>query len=256
MILRGAYMKAGRLICVIVAVALGCPGAWGERTAMGANQSEKKLNQQITKTVQCDYLLYLPPGYGEKEQKWPLIMFLHGAGERGDNLELVKKHGPPKLIEQGKNFPFIIVSPQCPRGIWWPEKLDTLVALLDEIESKYAVDADRVYLTGLSMGGFGTWSLACRHPQRFAAVAPICGGGQWFLANRLKNVPVWAFHGARDRVVPLDQSKSMVEAVKRAGGDAKLTVYPEAQHDSWTATYDNPKLYEWFLSHRRSKESK
>lgn len=256
MILRGAYMKAGRLICVIVAVALGCPGAWGERTAMGANQSEKKLNQQITKTVQCDYLLYLPPGYGEKEQKWPLIMFLHGAGERGDNLELVKKHGPPKLIEQGKDFPFIIVSPQCPRGIWWPEKLDTLVALLDEIESKYAVDADRVYLTGLSMGGFGTWSLACRHPQRFAAVAPICGGGQWFLANRLKNVPVWAFHGARDRVVPLDQSKSMVEAVKRAGGDAKLTVYPEAQHDSWTATYDNPKLYEWFLSHRRSKESK
>jgi len=249
-------MKAGRLICVIVAVALGCPGAWGERTAMGANQSEKKLNQQITKTVQCDYLLYLPPGYGEKEQKWPLIMFLHGAGERGDNLELVKKHGPPKLIEQGKDFPFIIVSPQCPRGIWWPEKLDTLVALLDEIESKYAVDADRVYLTGLSMGGFGTWSLACRHPQRFAAVAPICGGGQWFLANRLKNVPVWAFHGARDRVVPLDQSKSMVEAVKRAGGDAKLTVYPEAQHDSWTATYDNPKLYEWFLSHRRSQESK
>jgi len=249
-------MKAGRLICVIVAVALGCPGAWGERTAMGANQSEKKLNQQVTKTVQCDYLLYLPPGYGEKEQKWPLIMFLHGAGERGDNLELVKKHGPPKLIEQGKDFPFIIVSPQCPRGIWWPEKLDTLVALLDEIESKYAVDADRVYLTGLSMGGFGTWSLACRHPQRFAAVAPICGGGQWFLANRLKNVPVWAFHGARDRVVPLDQSKSMVEAVKRAGGDAKLTVYPEAQHDSWTATYDNPKLYEWFLSHRRSKESK
>jgi len=249
-------MRAGRLICVIAAVALGCIGAWGERTAMGANQSEKKLNKQVTKTVQCDYLLYLPPGYGEKEQKWPLMVFLHGAGERGDNLELVKKHGPPKLVEQGRDFPFIIVSPQCPRGIWWTEKLDTLVALLDEIQSKYAVDTDRVYLTGLSMGGFGTWSLACRHPQRFAAVAPICGGGQWFLANRLRDVPVWAFHGARDRVVPLDQSKSMVEAVKRAGGDAKLTVYPESQHDSWTATYDNPKLYEWFLSHRRNKESK
>jgi len=249
-------MRAGKLICLILAVALGSPGAWGERTAMGADQSEKALNKQITKTVRCKYLLYLPQGYGEKEQKWPLMVFLHGAGERGDNLERVKKHGPPKLVERGKDFPFIIVSPQCPAGIWWPEQLDTLVALLDEIESKYAVDADRVYLTGLSMGGFGTWSLACRYPQRFAAVAPICGGGQWFLGNRLKNVPVWAFHGAKDPVVPLDLSKSMVEAAKRAGGDAKLTVYPEAQHDSWTATYDNPKLYEWFLSHRRSNEGK
>jgi predicted peptidase len=218
---------------------------------MGANQSERTLDKQITKDVRCQYLLYLPKDYGRTEKKWPLMLFLHGAGERGDNLDLVKKHGPPKLVERGKDFPFIIVSPQCPAGVWWPEKLDTLVALLDEITSKYAVDTGRVYLTGLSMGGFGTWSLACRHPGRFGAIAPICGGGMWFLADRLKAVPVWAFHGARDPVVPLNMSESMVEAVKRMGGDAKLTVYPEAQHDSWTATYDNPKLYEWFLSHRK-----
>jgi predicted peptidase len=224
---------------------------WGEETAMGANQSEKTLDKQITMDIRCRYLLYLPKDYGRTEKKWPLMLFLHGAGERGDNLDLVKKHGPPKLVERGKDFPFIIVSPQCPAGVWWPEKLDTLVALLDEITSTYAVDTGRVYLTGLSMGGFGTWSLACRHPERFAAIAPICGGGMWFLADRLKAVPVWAFHGAKDPVVPLELSESMVEAVKRMGGDAKLTVYPEAQHDSWTATYENPKFYEWFLSHRK-----
>jgi len=244
-------MRAGKLMGLTCAVIVASFIAWGEQIAVAANQNEKTLDKQITKDVRCKYLLYLPEDYGRKEQKWPLMLFLHGAGERGDNLDLVKKHGPPKLVERGKQFPFIIVSPQCPAGVWWPEKIDTLVALLDEIASKYAVDTDRVYLTGLSMGGFGTWSLACRHPERFAAIAPICGGGMWFLADRLKAVPVWAFHGAKDPVVPLDMSESMVKAVKRMGGDARLMVYPEAQHDSWTATYSNPKLYEWFLSHRK-----
>ena len=232
-------------------IAVGGLLGWGGNPVMGAKQSAETLNKEITKTVTCKYLLSLPTGYGRLDKKWPVMMFLHGAGERGTNLELVKKHGPPKLIEQGKELPFIVISPQCPAGQWWPEKLDTLVALLDDIESNYAVDKERVYLTGLSMGGFGTWSLACREPKRFTAIVPICGGGQWYLANRLKNVPVWAFHGAKDSVVPLDLSEKMVGAVKRSGGDAKLTVYPEAGHDSWTATYDNAKLYEWLLSHRR-----
>jgi predicted peptidase len=232
-------------------------GVWGDGMAVAkGNQGEHRFEKQIIKTVGCKYLLYLPDGYGDNGKRWPLMMFLHGAGERGDDLDLVKKHGPPKLVSQGKDFPFIIVSPQCPRGIWWPEKVDALIALLDEIESNYAIDPDRVYLTGLSMGGFGSWGLACGHPKRFAAVAPICGGGMWFLGNRLKEVPVWAFHGARDNVVPLRESQEMVDAVKRAGGDAKLTVYPDAGHDSWTATYDNPQLYEWFLSHRKGDKDK
>ena len=228
-----------------------------ERKADDVGQSEQMFQKEITRTVSLRYLLYLPKGYGQnKEEKWPLILFLHGAGERGNHLELVKKHGPPKLIEQGKEFPFVIVSPQCPADSWWTEMLDGLTALLDEIQSKYAVDPDRVYLTGLSMGGFGTWALACRHPERFAAIVPICGGGEWFLATRLKNVPVWAFHGAKDSVVPPRESTEMVDALQRAGGDAQLTVYPEAQHDSWTQTYDNPQLYEWFLSHRRNAGSR
>ncbi len=244
-------MSAGKLTCLIAVLGLFC---WGESVVMGANQSAKTLDTQISKAAQCDYLLYLPKGYGEKDKSWPLMMFLHGAGERGSNLEVVKVHGPPKLIEQGKDLPFIVVSPQCPAGQWWTEKLDTLKALLDEIESKYDVDPARVYLTGLSMGGFGTWSLACDQPERFAGIAPICGGGQWFLADRLKKVSVWAFHGAKDSVVPLNLSEQMVKGVKRVGGDAKLTVYPEANHDSWTATYDNPELYDWFLSHKTSRE--
>jgi predicted peptidase len=160
------------------------------------------------------------------------------------------------MIAQGKPFDFIIVSPQCPNDIWWPEQTDVLISLFDDIETKYRVDTDRIYLTGLSMGGFGTWSLTERYPQRFAAIAPICGGGERYAANRLKDVPVWAFHGAKDNVVPVARSQEMVDAVKKAGGDAKLTIYPEAEHDSWTQTYDNPQLYEWLLSHRISDRKK
>jgi predicted peptidase len=243
-------MNTSKLFWLIVISGFLCSG---EKVIMGASQTAKHLDRQVSKTVTCDYLLYLPKDYGEENKTWPLMLFLHGAGERGSDLNRVKKHGPPKLIEQGKDLPFIVVSPQCPAGQWWPECLDTLLALLDEVESSYAVDRERVYLTGLSMGGFGTWSLACQQPDRFAAIVPICGGGPWYLADRLKGTPVWAFHGAKDAVVPLRLSEEMVDAVQRRGGDAKLTVYPEANHDSWTLTYDNPELYTWFLSHSLQK---
>lgn len=253
-------MRTLGLVCLAAIFLCGCSGAERRTTAaksVKGGQSEQMLEKQITKKVSLRYSLYLPEGYGQqKGQKWPLMLFLHGAGERGNDINLVKKHGPPKLIDQGKEFPFIVVSPQCPGESWWTEQLDALTALLDDVQSKYAVDPDRVYVTGLSMGGFGTWALACRHPERFAAIAPICGGGEWFLAPRLKNVPVWAFHGAKDPVVALRESTEMVESLKKTGGDVQLTVYPEAQHDSWTESYNNPKLYEWFLSHRRNEPKK
>ena len=155
----------------------------------------------------------------------------------------------PKLIEQGKEFPFIVVSPQCPLENYWPNMVETVMALVDEIIEKYDVDESRIYMTGLSMGGYGTWSIACTYPERFAAIVPICGGGQPYVARNLKAMPVWAFHGAKDNVVPLSESQKMVEAVKRAGGDAKLTVYPEAKHNSWTEAYSNEELYKWMLSY-------
>jgi len=254
-------MKTGRLlqsmICLVIVFIVGCDAAMGTKEVKSGKQVTQNFSKQITKTVDCNYLLYLPADYGKDVKKqWPLIMFLHGAGERGKNVLAVRKHGPPKLAAQGKQFDFIIISPQCPNDVWWPEKTDMLISLLDDIEAKYRVDTDRVYLTGLSMGGFGTWSLAIAYPDRFAAIAPICGGGERYGAYRLKKVPVWAFHGAKDPVVPVERSKEMVEAVKKVGGDAKITIYPEAEHDSWTVTYDNPELYEWFLSHKISDRKK
>ena len=201
----------------------------------------------VTRTVSGQYLLYLPDGYGKDDAEWPLVMFLHGAGERGSDLELVKKHGPPRLIGEGKAFPFIMVAPQCPADQWWSE--DVLSALLDKIEDEYRVDRSRVYVTGLSMGGFGTWRLAAHNPNRFAAIMPVCGGGDVSTVCSIKQVPAWVFHGAKDPVVPLAESQRMVDRLKSCGGDVTLTVYPEAGHDSWTETYNNPEVYSWLLRH-------
>jgi predicted peptidase len=219
-------------------------------------QTSHRFRQKITRTVNLNYLLYLPADYEVGNKNYPLILFLHGAGERGDDLELVKMHGIPKIVEQQKDFPFIAISPQCPADRWWvdPWLLEALNGLLDEMIQNYRVDPDRVYLTGLSMGGFGTWALAMAHPERFAAIAPICGGGMPWMAYRIKDVPVWAFHGAQDPVVPLQRTEEMVDALKRLNGTVKLTVYPEAGHDSWTQTYNNPELYQWFLAHRKSSK--
>ena len=216
---------------------------------------EKAGTQQAAKVeikFEVKYVLYLPKDY-DKQEKWPLVLFLHGSGERGDDLEQVKVHGPPKLVAAGKEYPFILVSPQCPSGSDWEPSL--LLGLLDDLAGRYKVDPDRVAVTGLSMGGFGTWALAARAPNRFAAIAPICGGGEPRLAKRIAHLPMWVFHGAKDQGVPLALSEEMVEAVKKNGGNPKFTVYPEAGHDSWTETYNNPDFYTWLLEQRRQPQA-
>jgi predicted peptidase len=255
-------MKAIPLVC-FMSVALfliGCgqmeKGKMASNPVLGPGQHPQEFQKTITKNLSCKYLLFLPDGYSKNKQGWPLILFLHGAGERGSDLKKVKVHGPPKIVEKQKDFPFIVISPQCPEDDWWTDKIEVLINLLDDIVARYNVDTDRVYLTGLSMGGYGSWALAAEYPQRFAAVAPICGGGNRIMAFRLKDVPVWAFHGAKDNVVPLKQSEEMVDAIKARGGDAELTVYPEAGHDSWTETYNNKQLYDWFLEHRIAGKQK
>lgn len=204
------------------------------------------------------YLLFTPRDYTMDGKRWPLLLFLHGLGECGENeLDRVKIHGPPKLVESRPDSPFVVVAPQCrppaaamedvPHA-WQPEPL---VQLLDHVIANVRIDTTRVYATGLSMGGYGTWRLVAAHPERFAAAVPICGGGEpAAMAGTLRRVPIWAFHGARDSIVPLAKSEAMVDAVRRAGGDVRLTVYPDAEHDSWTQTYDNDELYDWLLAHR------
>jgi predicted peptidase len=232
-------------------------------------QQELSFKKRITRTVGLRYLLALPKGYdAEGDGRWPLVLFLHGAGERGDDLQLVKKHGIPRVaeelgaVEAGvsgakrpkglKELNFIAVSPQCPTDSNWNLELDALGALLDEMEATHKVDPDRVYVTGLSMGGYGTFALTAALPARFAAAAPICGGGDPRGARRMWHVPLWVFHGAKDATVPLRRSAEMVEAIALQGGSPRFTVYPDAKHDSWTETYNNPEFFKWLLSHRRS----
>jgi len=207
---------------------------------------------KITKTVDIQYYVFLPKTYEKNKQRWPLMLFLHGAGERGSDLKLVKKHGPPRIAEEKGDFPFVLVVPQCPDNAWWSSEI--LAALLDRVISDFRIDKDRVVVTGLSMGGFGTWDLGIEYQDRFAALAPICGGGNPVKAAQMKDIPVWAFHGNKDPVVPLVRSQEMVDALTRSGGNVRLTVYPEAGHDSWTETYANPELYEWLLAQKRFKK--
>jgi predicted peptidase len=221
-------------------------------------QQARSFRKRITRTVGLEYLLHLPKGYEEDPaRRWPLVLFLHGAGERGDDLSKVKVHGIPKVVEKAparvKELPFIAVSPQCPAGSWWShlDNVLALSALLDEIEVTHRVDPDRIYLTGLSMGGFGTFALAGAEPERFAALLPICGGGDRVSAMRASKIPTWVFHGARDETVPLRSSVEMVETMARSGGSPRFTVYPDAGHDSWTQTYENPEVYRWLLSQVR-----
>lgn len=221
--------------------------------------SSGTLKWRVSKTIETRYLCYLPKDYNPKiGQRWPLMLFLHGAGERGTNLQSVAIHGPLSLVKQGREFPFVIVAPQCPEGQDWAN--EPLLKLLDHVTKKFAVDTNRVYLTGLSMGGYGTWRLGLAHPEKFAAIVPICGGGALidvFLEGDkkirlLKDLPIWAFHGAKDSVVPPGESERMVELVKKLGvKEVKLTIYPEANHNSWAETYNNPEVYEWLLKHSR-----
>ena len=203
------------LTAVLLLFSVGCTTL---ATSKDVAQQPQSFKQKITKTVEADYLLYLPEDYAASQKKWPLILFLHGAGERGDNLSKVEVHGPPKLVNEGKTFPFVIVSPQCPENEWWSsgKEIDTLSALLDHIVANYRIDKDRIYITGLSMGGFGTWRLACEYPDRFAAIAPICGKGEPFAARAIPHLPVWVFHGAKDSVVPIQASQEMVDALKKS----------------------------------------
>ncbi|MCX6285363.1 MAG: prolyl oligopeptidase family serine peptidase [Bacteroidetes bacterium] len=205
-----------------------------------------------SRVVKMDYLLYLPSAYNiDKQAKFPLVLFLHGSGESGSDLNLVNKNGLPKLISEGKEFPFVVVSPQCPASeSSWDSRI--LKLLLEDIIANYRIDTNRLYLTGLSIGGWGTWDMAFRYPGLFAAIAPVCGFFDYILSDEFRSTPVWIFHGAKDDVVPADRAISMFEAVRKQGGEVKITIYPEANHDSWTETYNNPELYRWFLQHSKN----
>ena len=209
-----------------------------------------------TEKQAVSYWLFLPSDYDPgAKKKWPLLLFLHGYGAASTDLDKVKSVGPPKTLDdpdKAKDWPFITVSPQCPGDSAWAWRPLQLAALLDELEKHLAIDADRVYVTGPSMGGIGTWALLYHLPGRFAAGVPVSGGFSPEAARRFVDTPIWAFHGGKDNITPLPLAEEMVDAVRSAGGrHVELTVYPDAGHDAWTEAYDDPKLYDWLLKQRR-----
>ena len=209
------------------------------------------FKKTFTQEVSSHYILDLPKDYSERTD-WPLLVYLHGYSESGNDLEMVKQNGPPKLVAEGKQFPFVVVSPQCPSGLYW--RGNVIMGLIDQIVENHSIDASRVYMTGKSMGGYGTWQISHEYPERFAAIAPIAGGGLFvspYFMDRLKGLPVWAFHDKRDDLVPYQESVRMVEGVNVAGGNAKLTTYDQGTHDAWTEAYNNDELYDWFLKHSK-----
>jgi len=224
-----------------------------------SSKVEVQTAGKITRAVEVNYLLYLPGDSGKDlQQKWPLILFLHGSGERGSDLELLKRQPLPKTLDQQEAFPFIVVSPQLPLVMGnWSDMIDPVEALVDQIQAAYPVDTQRLYLTGLSMGGFGAWEFALRYPRRFAAMVPIAGGYRHQSTAIPENIcdlielPVWVFHGARDTNVMPSQSEQMVKALKSCGGNVRFTLYPDADHAaSWTRAYADPELYKWLLEQR------
>jgi predicted peptidase len=248
-------------LLAVGALALTSCSSMKTKAAESGRPAIKNLSaRKFSETIRADYLLFLPKGYSSTStNRWPLILFLHGSGERGTNVWKTATHGPTKYIEKNPDFPFILVTPLCPSGQKWPD--DMVLGLLDKVIAEQMVDTNRIYVTGLSMGGYGAWSLATTFPERFAAVAPICGGEGTIgavlsqmdkaKASAFKNLSIWAFHGAKDNVVPVGESERMVNFLKKCGvKEIKLTIYPEAMHNSWTETYNNPKLYDWFLQHK------
>jgi predicted peptidase len=232
---------------VASSVLVGCaanPGVAGEQ------RPAKVAATQPTLTY--DYLLYLPADFNaDKTAKWPLVVFLHGAGERGSDVNKVAANGPPKQAAQGRDFPFVLVSPQCPENQWWD--VDTLQVMLDKIlkEQGDRIDRDRIYVTGLSMGGGGSWEWISRDPNPFAAAVIVCGAASR-VPMRIKDpIPVWAIHGTNDDIVPPWITTLLVDQWQQAGGETRVSMYEGVNHGSWDRAYDEPDLWTWLLSHKK-----
>ena len=246
-------IQPGKQVVMTAELPLALGGEWSGGDAMplgGPNPIDK------TKTETLKYWLFIPVDESAKtDDGFPLLLFLHGAGERGDNPEVVKTHGPAKFCadpEQSKTWKFITVSPQT-KGLrfWSPEQLRVLV---EQVCEKYPIDRSRIYVTGLSMGGFGTWGMVAYNSDIIAAAAPLCGGYPLEFAEKMTKTPIWAFHGTADGAVKYEYSRNLVDKVRELGNDdVRFTTYPGAGHDVWTRTYANPELYNWLLSKKLQK---
>ena len=198
-----------------------------------------------------DYVMCFPDDYSP-DKKYPLLIYLHGAGSRGGDISIVSDAvtGPIGEINRGHKLPFIIAAPQCNVKMWF-EISETVLGFIDMVAARPDVDRTRVYLSGTSMGGYACWYFAMFRADLFAAILPVCGGGLPAFAYYLKGLPVWAHHGALDNVVDVNESLAMVRQLRRLGSEVRLTIYPDREHDSWVPAFADPEVYTWLLTHRR-----
>jgi predicted peptidase len=241
-------------------IAAGCVLAATAAPAGAADEPAKGFVNRVFKDDEGEskYVLFVPHDY-KPGTAYPIMLFLHGAGETGSDGEKQAKVGiGPAIKKNEKTFPFIVVMPQASHAKvpvlqrWFPDQPDGKRALviLEEVQKEFKTDPKRVYITGLSMGGFGTWAMAQTYPEKWAAAAPICGGGDPKQAEKLKDLPIWCFHGDADNVVRPDGSRNMVEAIKKAGGKPKYDEYPGVGHNSWDKAYATKEFYDWLLEQK------
>jgi len=207
-----------------------------------------------TQTGKLQYVVRFPKGY-KKDYKYPAIILLHGAGGRGKDINVLLNNPYFRIINNYDAFEFITIAPLCDADTWF-DLFDELKILVIEVSKKDFINDEKFYLMGASMGGYATWQLAMSMPEYFAAIIPICGGGMYWNAARLINVPVWAFHGKKDSLVFVEESEKMVNAINKNGGNAKITVYPQNEHDAWSDTYSNPDVFNWLLMHKNQNDNK
>ena len=233
----------------LVVVICGCQTPLATRILRAKVRHLTIPREQLTN---LDYLIQLPHGYDEETNRWwPLVFYLHGIGESGHDLTKVLRFGPPRLVAQGKDLPCIVVSPQLPPGYFWFRESNLALAILDEVMRSNRVDQTRVCITGNSMGAFGAIVMAAREPERFASLVPICGGVDYVDSLRLHDVPIWAFHGEQDPIIPVAESRRLVRLVNEIGGHARLTIYPDLGHNCWDRAYDDPALWDWILAQKK-----
>ena len=262
----GSLMRTGLTLFLFFVVT----AAWATaQTSTGFVKQSVDLNGESYL-----YQVYVPPHW-TPTRKWPVILFLHGAGERGSEGVEQTSVGLPSALPGGREFPAVVVMPQCRRGMWWgDETMEAQVfKILDLSMDRYQGDPDQVYLTGLSMGGYGTWAFGYKYPDRFAALVPVCGSVRsrrsmrppaWhpaadptsdpylLTASRIAKVPVWVFHGSADTVVPVSESRMLSEALRKSGGNVRYTEYKGVGHNSWDRAYGEKELIPWLLSQKRA----
>ncbi len=253
---RGNAFGVGLSASLLLAAGLGCQSA--QRKNQDHAMTTPIETGWIQKSLDLEgetyrYAVYVPADYSP-QRRWPVVVFLNGAGERGvDGVRQTEVGLGPVIRAHPERFPCLVVMPQCRPDVTWRDQSMTALAMacLSATEADYAVDPDRVTLTGLSLGGFGTWWMGAMYPDRFCALAPVCGGGDPDNADKLARTPIWCYHGEADPVVPVERSREMVEAVRAAGGDVRYTELPGVGHNSWDDAYGNPEYVAWMLAQRR-----